>query len=733
MLIMLNIFLFLTNCYMKIELINIRTNKKEELYDKDCIEALYYFTHRLVNKNDQTIKDQLSMIEGKIPLYDIYTSNLYLIYPENLFYRITYNHYRFPTQKLIDTLKDEFKNKIKIGDVIEDRKIDKYNLMLDFLSNFNLEILESTFYRTMYKSSPELGKNLLFCKRPSFNKYIHNSKPYYSRIEIINMARNMGLKFDLKNLTDKIIEDLCIQVRKNDVNQKILIEHQKYIIKSNMLGLIQFYTVQGSSNLNSYLRNPKFSSIKNETYNDIIKNLWELCLEAPKFDNSYIIYRFIHNDDFLSDLKVGDIFQDKGFLSTTRDPFYKSDAYSFGFILIKIRIPKNIKGVGLCLEGCSHFPNEQEIIFPPLTKFKLISRDSDIDYFHTDLDINTKIKTKYEFEWVSNEKPKMNFNKTDDNLRLIDFNGRPEKKSLVLAERIKRFNLSSLSSTGRFLIMINGKEFTIIAENYNSIGAYKNFYGIKTESGYSLYCIHNNYLLFFIEIGSVNNSDQLHVNYYVKYNTLNKEKIITTTEFITLIAEIGYFFSIDKIVIYSEYKPCFTFSKNDNDEFSGNYCEDFYLYLKENKKRFFDDNITEIELSSAFSYYDLDQLKELKVENFFNKSDGELYQIYDKSYKIDNKISGKTNTTIAEYLIWIIENKCYLIDKFLEKLKTIYIKINPFKRDMYILNCYTFLYNRGNFNAYSNYYDIDIEERDNILIRTDEYKRVTMSIRDIMI
>jgi len=210
---------------MKIELINIRTNKKEELDDKDCIEALYYLTHKLIDKNDLTVKNQLSMIEGKIPLYDIYTSNLYLINPENLFYRITYNHYRFPTQKLLDALKDEFKDKKKTGDIIEDRKIEKYNLIIEFLSNFNLEILESTFYRTMYKSSPELGKNLLFCKRPSFNKYIHNSKPYYSRIEIVNMARNMGIKFDIKNLTDKIIEDLCTQVRLNDINHKIFIDN----------------------------------------------------------------------------------------------------------------------------------------------------------------------------------------------------------------------------------------------------------------------------------------------------------------------------------------------------------------------------------------------------------------------------------------------------------------------------------------------------------------------------
>ena len=37
-------------------------------------------------------------------------------------------------KKLLDMLEDEFKNKKKTGDVIEDRKIEKYNLMVKFLN-----------------------------------------------------------------------------------------------------------------------------------------------------------------------------------------------------------------------------------------------------------------------------------------------------------------------------------------------------------------------------------------------------------------------------------------------------------------------------------------------------------------------------------------------------------------------------------------------------------------------
>ena len=75
---------------------------------------------------------------------------------------------------------------------------------IDFLQNFDLKILEDTYYRMIYKYSEELGKNIIFCKRPSFNKYIHNSKPYYTSTEVINMALNMGNKIDIN---DKIMAD----------------------------------------------------------------------------------------------------------------------------------------------------------------------------------------------------------------------------------------------------------------------------------------------------------------------------------------------------------------------------------------------------------------------------------------------------------------------------------------------------------------------------------------------
>jgi len=677
----------------------------------------YKFDNILIEE----IKKYISKINYKIPLYDVYTNNIYLINRENLYLRINLNHYRFPNKILINELKNEYNKikNIKTDDILENRKIRKYELMLEFFDNFDINILEDTFYRTIYKHSDELGKNIIFCKRPSFNKYIHNSKPYYSSIEIINMALNMGINVDIKD-KDLDIDKLCDIVRKNDISYKIIESHQKYIIDNDMMGLIQYYSVQGSYFINTYLRGLVSYNYNNSFLDNIINPLWKLCNESPAFDKDYIVYRFVNNDYYLDSLNIGDIFYDEGFMSTTRDPFYKSEDYQFGLILIKIKIPKGQKGTGLCVENISHFAQEQEILFAPKTKFKLVSRDSDIVYYHTDLNITTNVKTRYEFEWIETEKPQIDKKIYSGNTNDINFLELTPIVSDNIYYKIDRFIEINCDDLNRIYCKIGDKKFLTQIEKYNSIGAYKNFYAIETNNGYSLYSLYKNYLLFFIEIGLNNDTPEIHVNYYVKYNTLNKEEIYSQKDFIDFIASIGYYFGIDKIYIYPEYKPCISniSIKNNKTQLTGNYCVDFYNYLKNNQKRFFMKDLNNIELKPLFDYYDLDLLKESDIEKLFTKNDDELYQLYVKFYKInfpDKKVS--------DYLVWIIENKCYLTEKFIQKLEKIYKNNNPFKKDMYILNAMNYLYNKNITNTYGST-DIFIKERKQYQIPTNEYRIV---------
>jgi hypothetical protein len=743
-------------------LYNIKLKKIELIEPEDIIDKIYLLEYKVPshdelntsdkhikkiintfnNKDDfiEEIKKYISNLEYKIPLFDIYTSNIYLINRENIFKRVNYNHYRFPNSNLIKELENEYKtysktikmsNNSKLGDIsdpIEQRKIKKYELMIDFMKNFNLNILEDTYYRMIYKYSEEYGKNIIFCKRPSFNKYIHNTKPYYSSTEIINLALNMGIKV---NINDKNfdLEKLCVLVRENDINYKTIQNHQKYIIESDMLGICQYYTVQGSFFINSYLRGFVDYPYTNTFLNDIIIPMWNLCNNAPEFDKDYILYRFIKNDKHLEELNIGDIFQDDAFLSTTRDPFYKSEEYEFGFILMKIKIPKNKKGVALCIETVSHFQKEQEILFSPKTKFKLISRDKNTVYYHTDPNFSSKVTTRYEFEWVDSEKPEINKINYTEETDIVNFLEIKSIDTLSLEEKVKYFINKYADDMNRIYVKIGDKKFLTCIEKYNSIGAYKDFYAIETKNGISFYSLYKNYLIFFIEIGETDKGYEMHVNYYVKYNTLNKEDIFSAEDFINFISSVAYYFNIENVAIYPEYKPCFISYKKSNKvdkvdkadnlkQLSGNYCVDFYKYLKNKEKRFFMKNINIVELKSLFNYYDLDLLREFNPSKILTKTDDELYQLYVKTFILEYP-----NGTISDFFVWIVDNKCYLIESFISKLEKLYKSNNPFKKDIYVLNAFMYLYNKGIIKIYGgSNIDIDYKERKQYTIQSNEYR-----------
>ena len=66
-------------------------------------------------------------------------------------------------------------------------------------------------------------------------------------------------------------------------------------------------------------------------------------------------------------------------LGATYSPGIKMD---FGLVLVKINIPKKIKGVGLLIENFSLFPKEEEFLIQPFSKLKLVARNDKAHYYH---------------------------------------------------------------------------------------------------------------------------------------------------------------------------------------------------------------------------------------------------------------------------------------------------------------------------------------------------------------
>lgn len=728
-------------------------NQKSKIKDKYILD---FFEDIL--KGIKVNKIIISKIEEKIPLYDVYTENIYLVSKENVYERVIHTEYRFPDPHLLvelinkkKKLSNQIPNKIQkeeVQHIFNEKDYKKYNkfkknilltrsltklkLMINFMKNFNLKVLYNTYIKVFYLYSNQVGKNITTCKKPSFLAHFYHIQPYYTRSELINLALNLNLIKPNDTYYDiNKIEKLCQLITYNDINADILYKHQKYIADENKIGLIQYYSLQGSGFINAYLRNQTQYRYENIYLEKIIEPMWKLINNAPGFDKEYIVYRFMRTDAHLADLQIGEMYIEPGFMSTTRDPFYRSDLYKFGFILLKIRVPAKEKGVGLCIETYSHFPTEEEILFAPLSVFKLDKKDNQITYYHTDSNFASEIKTRYEFTYIGHKAINFKHLERDELIenKVIDFLKISKMQSDSLDEKIKYFIKNYSNTMYQFLVKINDNLLLpIMIESFDGTGAYRKFYALEVENGYSLYCMHDNYMLFLIELGIKNDQTEMAVNYYVKYNMINRQHVMADDDFLYLLSSIAYYFGVINVTIYADYLSCDASEKRiiDQDkyekkqrsyvsthkdvykqlggsgsnaikQYGGSYCIDFYNYLKHGVRKFDRLNLTHLEFIAGYSYEQLDRLKSTDPFKILKKDDpDEIYQIFDKTYK---EFVTPDKNNLGDFYVWLSEKQCMLIDIFVLKLERLYIVDNPFVQDYYLLEPMTYLYNKKLISA----------------------------------
>jgi len=782
---------------MEIELMYIKDNRIKRVPIETAIQNLYYLDYVIpeeIKENpDQYNRTRklLSEQEKWIPLYDVYTDNIYLINRHNVYTRIASNYYRFPDNMILERIVKQMvryhKKNLKKKDPVLDRKIKKAELMIEFMENFDNKILHHTYLKVFHRYAPELGNLTYSCVRKSFIQHYGHLTPYYTKDEIIMLGLNQGTITIPKktnyyeyarDLDDMAYERICNDVQMNDISASVLLSHQRHIIELNAVGLIQYYTVQGSYFFNQYLRGMTKYDEKNDYLEDLIKSIWNVIISAPVFDNDYYLYRFVSTDEHLKHLRIGDIYTESGFTSTTRDPFYKNDLYKFGFILMKIRIPRKTKGVGLSLELSSHFQKEQEIILAPMVRLKLISKNEKCEYYHPNTEFLTQITTKYEFEWVGNieliELPlRPNFNSTT---QTINFLSLPLQQTFGLNEKIRYMMNKYFDRMNRIRCMIGSNEYYVVGEWFDSTSVYKDLYGINTSDGFSLYTIYKGYTLFIIEIGEIDGNRQMKVNYLNRYIQLDKEKILGDQNLLTFVASIGYYFDIPNIIIYSDYMGCSGIktitknmngqanihiqrdmdkqinihlkngmnkysksqdleNKNGNDKdiddlddssdqyIGGVYSVDYYNYFKSNKKRYDLTNCLYAELRPKFSYDELDRMKLENPERILMKEDrDELYQMYLRSYLPNVKNIGEN--TLDKFYMWVVDNVCYMMDILVDKFSRMYDRnVNPFMMDRYILDGMSYLYNRNLVKIYNRHIIFEInDEMRKFNIPTNKYR-----------
>jgi len=603
------------------------------------IESIFNQKEKVKNKSD---KIKLSKFEDLIPMYDIYTQQIYPIRKENLFYRLTESNYRFLTHEVIKWIKQMYdKNKDKLSGLKkslgEEKEqitnlIQRLKTMIQIIDNYDIDTLIDNSYKILYQYSTSLGLSISICKRNSFNPYIFYLKPYYTKIELIKLGQNMGIIGDdikPEELVD--IEkhyEVCKTISKNDVSFDEIKNHTISILENNSISDIVFHSFIGSTLINRFLRNNKTYELNKFFYDRLMKTVTTI-KNSPKLENAYQMYRFIADDEFLRSLKIGETFIDKGFISSTRDPFYSPGMTgNFGMVLIKINLKKGDHG--LFIEHFSLFPKEEEFLLPPFTKLKLVSKNDNFTYHHINETFQKTIHKKYEFDLISYDynwikKIKL-INPQIPELDFTYFNNDVNNK-IDLLNKLK-------NSCNKFNeINIKGKIF--YAYYFDSSNAYTKFYYNKIEKGLSLlYFDKYGNLSLLIELGK-----EMIVNFINQFYFYDKKESLDEKFIIDLVTDLGLNLSYKSAKIYNNF--------TNFNEFKSNYyqSQEIFLYLNH-----YDNTIYQY-IKNKKKPYAFETFYKFKFRDLENKLNTKLNELDATKFNF--------NGTIKELLIETIEKRFY--------------------------------------------------------------------------
>lgn len=724
---------------MKIVLFYPKTKELKEVDDNKVIDDMYYKlailpTSKQINKSEKYInemREYISKHTNKMPLFDYDSKNIYLVNSDDVYMKVSKYNFRFPDSKIILLLQKTIEglNKIKNIEWIYDY-IEKLNKNLNFLNNFDIKILKETFIDLFLNTNPTT-KELTTCIKPSYLPNQTYQSPYYTKSELVNLGLNLGIineeKFPWK-YSKQEISDICKEISKYEINTQMLIYNQLFMLYNNAKSYVQFYSLFGSYYFNNYLRN------KNSTYdkdlNGHIDNFLKIIHKTPPLDQSYEVYRFIENDEYISQLKIGDIFEEKSFISTTRNPFYSFEDNKFGFILIKIKLKKNVPGIALLMESYSNYPHEQEVLLPP-SKLKLIDINSDFKYYHTNKLAEKKIKKKYVFEYVvplSNDIDfyTKDYNKNKPQIPLIDFRKEKYIGDTTIEKTFSFFNsLPKINLRREFKSKIGDIEYTFYAYFLTQNKVYSKFFFLQKEDetinkilGDEIYLTiqnpNNGEIELLVEIRTI-----ISVNYYHRYSGLTTT--IPDNLLVTWLSDLSSSLGISTVIIHGNYSSYAHIIENliDNkkikeqnllDNFktiqnidnpdvnilnlytadTNTYCTDLIEYMFNGTRRY--NGLTGI----SFSYIErkvplhlLDKLKTIKFAEMYNN-----YKTKLTGYEYLNNVAIKMGDIDLFSLYKNLHiNYPYLIPKLQELILLIYPKniILPW-HFYYVLKPYEYLF-----------------------------------------
>lgn len=585
---------------------------KEKELNIDLVLDLFYLKYKVKEKDQKEI---LSSYIELIPVFDIKENNIYVIDKEDIEQSIrdTKLNYRVPDKNILEYINEEIEN--------NQFHYERLKSALAFINNYDIDILQESVNK-IYKNDEY---TTIF--RPSYIRYYKHLMPYYTKSE-----------YDL--LGDY------------EIDRNILIDHLDYLYKTNSISMVQIYSFFESYIMNRYMRT---KPSRDQYLEKNIRMLYNIIKKAPIIEEEIILYRFLHDDSFLTDE-----FIEEGFMSTTRDPFYKSPYYSLGNKLMKIRIKK---GHVLFMELISYFYREKEVLILPGTKFKLIKKGLEVDYNH--IDPNVEILNKYEYEAVGIGKT------LDEILQQTKFETKEERdiKEIDFEEKID-INRFMEKYVNKFRANIANKSFIFNIDKVRLSTPYtiNSYYDPDPKyEGIIIYLIHEGQIMLTMQIGEKDMS--VNSNNRKTFKTKFLSEIVDIEDIYKFINKINDLFNLNKNIVYkNEYKMCNIKENNKIIKISTYNYDEYKLFkeIRDNKKEkisnYYFDKKEYLLLKKKYYLNIFDLFEEYYSKNISDGLYYLFYEFYSKKYESKN---------LGDLFIWLCENKCYLAND----LEHIFIKL----------------------------------------------------------
>lgn len=617
----------------------------------DFVEGLLLEKYSMQGLNQNLVDKQkqiISKLDHFLPLYDISRHKIILEKSHKIPERIESN-YRF-----VDSILERFLFHYKTTDEALQNIITKN---LKFIHNFDLNILQYyNFYQ--YHQNHKRHREVISCSRVSYVPHVEGSLPYYLRNELIQMGLNMKLLKESEvseNDSNLDLSKIACMVAQTDVSRDTILEHQLHIEKRKHQPLVRNFSYYFSYLMNQYLREERKGDRDLEL---MINELSETIATAPPLEHELHVYRFINTDDHYAKLQLNDSIVEKGFFSTSRNPFCDSNC-TFGKILVRITIPPGVKGF-LCMETYSYFQNEFEIVFFPGIRLKLISKNENVSYYHTSNVLEKTIVSRYEFELVltTYKKPFSSLSKPTVPSLLGQYH---EKNMRNAIEHL----IDDLDANQETMIITENYRVKFRCLTFDSTDVYDKLHSIKTPHGLFLMMIEpkTGRILVSIEIG-FDKDKMVSINYLQRFQN-NNNSDITDDMLLEISNKISHSFNAPYVRIYCNYVSV-SEVLNDKSPMSMviNINHDFYQYLKHERKRF--NSI----VKNVFYYYALEDLEQFLIDGIV---------------LTEECMENITSKNFFELYFELLHNSVCIKQMLMELNKKYVNDENPFINDYYIL------------------------------------------------